>query len=349
MKDIARDLGVSVVTVSKVLRNHSDIGEETRQKVLKRMKELNYRPNLAARALVTGRTSMMGLVVPDLVHPFFGEIAKALSRVIRKKGYTLVISSSEKEPELERQAIEQLLARRVDALVIGSAQWTIESFRRIEEQETPFVLIDRSFVGFPANFVGVDDVEIGAIATEHLVDEGCRRIAHIRGPEISTASGRLQGYQRVLAKHGLSMPTAYLVGKPVGEPAEVGGYKAMQKLLQLNPRPDAVFCYNDSTAVGAMRSILDAGLKIPGDIALVGCGNLHYSQSLYVPLTSVDQNSPAIGERAAKLALSLIESKTPLRPKTILLKPKLMIRASSSKTATHTPGRTASAPSLVAP
>ena len=122
MKDIARDLGVSVVTVSKVLRNHSDIGEETRERVLKRMKELNYRPNLAARALVTGHSLTMGLVVPDLVHPFFAEVAKGISRTLRKKGYSLLISSSEEDAELEQQEIEQLLARRVDALVVASAQ-----------------------------------------------------------------------------------------------------------------------------------------------------------------------------------------------------------------------------------
>src|ERR1039457_303229 len=183
MKDIARDLGVSVVTVSKVLRNHEDISEQTRQRVLKRMKELDYEPNLAARALVTGRTLTIGLVVPDLVHPFFSEVAKGLSSVLRKKGYSLLISSSEENPELEREEINRLLARRVDALIIASAQWTVESFRRIEERNRPYVLIDRRFAGLPANFVGVDDEEVGILATEHLISVGCRRIAHICGSD----------------------------------------------------------------------------------------------------------------------------------------------------------------------
>src|SRR5215469_4107295 len=125
MKDIARDLGVSVVTVSKVLRNHSDIGPETRERVLRRIKELKYRPNLAARALVTGRTHSVGLIVPDLVHPFFADIAKALSGVLRGRRYGLLISSSEEDPALERDEIDQLLARRVDALIIASAQRTV--------------------------------------------------------------------------------------------------------------------------------------------------------------------------------------------------------------------------------
>src|SRR5689334_14454195 len=154
MKDIARDLGVSVVTVSKVLRHHSDIGEETRERVLKRMKELNYRPNLAARTPVTGRSLSMGLVVPDLVHPFFAAVAKGLSRELRKKGYSLLIASSEEDAELEQQEIEQLLARRVDAMVVAATRGSGDALRLIEEQKTPYVLIDRQFARVDANFVG---------------------------------------------------------------------------------------------------------------------------------------------------------------------------------------------------
>jgi len=332
MKDIARDLGVSVVTVSKVLRGHSDISPETRERVLRRMKELNYRPNLAARALVTGRTCMIGLVVPDLVHAFFAEVAKGLSRVLRKKGYSLVISSSEEDPELEQQEIDQLLARRVDALVIASTQWTVESFRRIEEQKTPYVLIDRRFVGLVANFVGVDDEQVGMLATEHLIQVGCQRIAHIRGPEISTALGRLEGYRRALAQHGLSVLPGYLVAGKTGDDAsDVSGYHAMRQLLRLEPRPDGVFCYNDPTAMGGLKAILEAGLRIPDDVAVIGCGNLKYAELLRVPLSSIDQDSTLIGERAAKLALSLVEAKSPVRPRTILLEPRLVARQSTAR------------------
>src|ERR1041385_7234418 len=133
LKDIAEDLNVSVVTVSKVLRKHRDIGPETRNRVLQLMKELNYRPNLAARALVTGRTHAIGLVVPDLVHPFFGQVAKALAGILRGKGYSLVLSSSDDDPELEQEEIDQLLARRVDVLVVASAQRDSQNFRHIVE------------------------------------------------------------------------------------------------------------------------------------------------------------------------------------------------------------------------
>jgi LacI family transcriptional regulator, galactose operon repressor len=334
MKDIARDLGVSVVTVSKVLRNHSDISEETRQRVLKRMKELNYQPNLAARALVTGRTFTIGLIVPDLTHPFFSEIARALSQYLRKKGYGLIISSSEEDPELEQQEIESLLARRVDALIIASAQWTVESFRRIEEQKTPYVLIDRQFVGLAANFVGVDDFVVGSIATEHLIEVGCRRIAHIRGPEVSTALGRLEGYRQTLIRHGLPALPAKISQVGSGDDrGDLTGYRAMKKLLESNPRPDGVFCYNDPTAMGALKAIIEAGLRVPEDVAVVGCCNVLYADFLRVPLTSVDQDNTAIGERAAKLALSLVDSKTPQRPRTLLLEPKIVVRESTQRVA----------------
>jgi LacI family transcriptional regulator len=332
MKDIARELGVSVVTVSKVIRNHADIGEETRQRVLKRVKELNYQPNPAARALVTGKTYTAGLIVPDLVHPFFAEVATGLSNALRRKSYSLLISSSQGDPELERQEIKRLLNRRLDALVVASAQWTVESFRRIEEQKVPYILIDRAFLGMPANFVGVDDVKVGRIATEHLIEVGCRRIAHIRGAATSTAIGRLEGYNQALSKHDQTPFRGYVI---TGRSADVGswssGYEAMKKLLALNPPPDGVFCYNDPIAIGGIDAILDAGLRVPHDVAVVGCGNLHFDKSLRVPLSSVDQQSVVIGERAAKLALSLIEAKTPPQPKSIMLEPTLIARESTRR------------------
>src|SRR5437763_14574988 len=167
MKDIARDLGVSVITISKVLRNHPDIGDETRQRVLARVKELDYQPNLAARSLVAGRTYLVGFVVPDLLHPFFAEIAKSLSDVLRGSGYYLIISSSEEDPDLEEQEINQLLARRLDILIIASCRSTVDLFFRIEKQKTPYVLIDRGLPACTATIVGVDDEAVGMLTRNY--------------------------------------------------------------------------------------------------------------------------------------------------------------------------------------
>lgn len=331
LKDIARDLGVSVVTVSKVLRNHSDISLETRRRVLKRMKELNYRPNLAARALITGRTHTVGLVVPDLLHPFFGQVAKAISGVLREKEYGLLISSSEDDPALESREVDQLLARGVDALIVASTQWSVQSFRLIEEHKTPYVLVDRSFAGLTANFVGVDDVAGGLLATEHLLAQGCRRVAHIRGPDVSTAVGRLEGYRSALMRAGLVPLREHIVSVGVSgdDRGDARGHDAANRLLAADPMPDGIFCYNDPVALGVMRAILERGLRIPDDIAIVGCGNLPYADVLRVPLSSIDQNSTAIGEGAGRRALALIAAEGPQRPEAIVVKPTLVVRASS--------------------
>jgi LacI family transcriptional regulator len=331
LKDIARDLNLSVVTISKVLRDHPDISAETRDRVLKRMKELNYRPNLAARSLVTGRSYAIGLIVPDLVHPFFGQIARSLSGVLRAKGYSLVLASSGEDPELERQEIEQLLARRVDVLVVASAQRGDESFRRLGEQKAPYILIDRRFPGLPAHFVGSDDLAVGRIAAEHLIEIGCRVPAHIGGTQVSPAVGRSGGFRSALEEHGVAIPPDYIIMREhVDDAADQTGYEAMKRLIRLKPRPDGVFCYNDPTAMGAMKAALEAGLKIPDDIAVVGCGNVAYADFLRVPLTSVDQQSEVIGERAGKLALSLLDQ-DPARYRRIILKPTLVRRASTAR------------------
>jgi LacI family transcriptional regulator len=331
MKDIAEELGVSVVTISKVLRDHPDIGTETRRRVLKRMRELNYQPNLAARSLVTGRTWTLGLVVPDLLHPFFADIAKAISSETRRHGYSLFISSSDEDPELEVQEIKQMLARRVDVIMVASAQWSVECFRLIEEEKTPYILIDRRFQGLDANFVGVDDEAVGSLATSHLIEQGCKRVAHIRGPEVSTAVGRLEGYKQALAAYNLTPLPGHIVslGTSGDHRGEKGGYKAAKRMLAEDPRPDGIFCFNDPSALGAMRAILDAGLRIPQDVAVVGCGNLSYSDFLRVPLTSVDQGSESIGKYAADLALNIARKKVPVTPKTELITPRIVVRASS--------------------
>ena len=332
MKSIARDLGVSVVTVSKVLRNHQDISEVTRKRILDRIKELKYTPNFAARSLVTGRTYLVGLVVPDLLHPFFAQIATSLSGVLLKKGYCLTISTSEEDPDLEERELDRLLGRRLDALVIAASCTTPAIFKRIEKHGMPFILIDRRFSDLDANYVGVDDKVVGMLATEHLIEVGCKRIAHLRGPENSPGTGRLEGYLATLSKHHIRVPPDYVSAqRKVDVHSRESGVELMRLLLALKPRPDGVFCYNDPMAIGAIHEILEAGLRIPEDIAVIGSGNLHYDSELRVALSSIDQQTELTGERAGRLALSLLESKAKPRNRTIILQPQLVVRASTDR------------------
>lgn len=329
LKDIARDLGISTVTVSKVLRGNHDISEKTRARVLKRMQELNYKPNMLARGLASGRTYTVGLVVPDLVHPFFAEFAKALAGTLREAQMALLLASSEENPDLEQQEIRTLLARNVDVLLIASCQSQLKSFYELGDEKTPFLLVDRNFPYLSAHFVGSDDYEIGRIATEHLIAAGRRRIAHIGGRIMSPSVERLRGYRDALRRHELDSPEERIVTRErVEELGDEAGYQAMLELLKLRDRPDAVYCYNDLTAIGAMEAARSAGLSVPNDVAFVGTGNLRYAKYLRVPLTSIDQQPEVLGARTGELALKIME--TPELPSaTVLLPPRLVVRQSS--------------------
>ena len=327
MKDVARDLNVSVVTVSKALRDQNDISVATKRRILKRARELNYQPNWIARSLVSGRTHSIGLVVPDLMYSFFAEVAKGLSEKLRPSRYQVIISISEENPKLECDEIDLLLARRVDGLVLASAQPPTSPglFRAIEERKVPYVLIDRKILGVNANYVGVDDERVGEMATEHLIECGCRTIAHISGPRIATAAGRLNGYHRALERHHRALSSSLVVR---GGSDDDNGYRAMRRLLTLKRPPDGVFCFNDPVAAGAIKAVLEMGLKVPQDVALVGVGNVHYSDQLRVPLSTVDQNSSQVGRNAAELLLRLIEKRA-RGTRAILLPPHLIVRDSS--------------------
>jgi LacI family transcriptional regulator, galactose operon repressor len=335
LKDIADELGVSVVTVSRALRDRPDIAKDTKERILDRIKRLNYRPNLTARSLVTGRSSLIGLVVPDLIHPFFAEIAKGLSATLREKNYFVLVSSSESDPQLEQDEIEHMLAHHLDCFVVASCQKDTQSLRKIGEAGVPLVLIDRSFPGFACNFVGVDDHKVGELAVEHLIAQGCKRIAHIRGPATNVGNQRAAGCKETLLKHGLTAPNHYIVacGEASDSDGETRGRKAMEQVLALKPRPDGLFCFNDTLAIGAMVRAIEAGLRIPQDLAIVGCGNFHYSGKLRVPLSSVDQRSREIGERAARMIIRLLEkpsAKPSARPRSSIIEPELVVRASSN-------------------
>jgi LacI family transcriptional regulator len=330
LQDIARELNVSVVTVSKVLRNKGRISTATRNRVLRRAKELNYQANWVARSLVTRRTYTIGLLLPDFTHPFFGEVAKAVAETFRPHGYHVIISYFEEDPVLERNEAESLLARQVDGLIVASAQplENGELFEGIRRRKVPFVLIDRPVAGVQASFVGVDNEAIGKLATNHLIARGCRRIAHLRGPRISIAEARLEGYRRALEKHKLPALPQHVVEAGYDDNT---GCEGMRRLLHTDPIPDGVFGYNDPVAIGALRAIFEAGLNVPHDVAVVGAGNVHYSDVLSVPLSTVDQGTGQIGKQAAELLLKQIEAKRKVRPRKILIAPKLIARESTRR------------------
>ena len=274
---------------------------------------------------------IVGLVVPDLLDSHYAEVAKAVARVLRPEGYMVLLSNSEGDAACERQALELLLAcPQVEGLILASAQAAPELglFRRMEKRGLACVLIDRRLPGLEAPFVGADDVGIGVAATEHLIARRCRHIAHIQGPENSSGLARLNGYTTALARHGLRSSPGYVAP---GGADDCAGYRAMRGLLEVNPRLDGVVCFNDAVAVGAIKAILAAGLDVPLDLEVIGAGNLHYSDVLRVPLSTIDLNSEQIGEHAASLLLRRLRSSELLPQEEILVPFELIPRESSRR------------------
>ena len=330
LQDIADELGISKVTVSKVLRGSPDVGRETRERVKKRMRELDYQPNYQARALAGGKTYSIGLIVPDLVHPFFAEVAKGLGSGVRESGRVLLLGSSEEDPVIERQQINALAQRGVDALLIASCQPRLQPIKAPGKKQLPLILVDRNFAAAKLPYVGSDHYRVGEIAMEHLVQIGRKRIAHIGSDAASTGRERLRAFHDTMQSNRLRIPEAFVVIRERFEEAgDRAGYEAMRHLLTFKRPPDAVFCYNDVTAIGAMAATLAVGLRIPEDIAFVGCGNFRYADYLGVPLTSVDQAAQAVGAAAGALALELLGPAAPRGRSSILLEPTLIVRRSS--------------------
>jgi LacI family transcriptional regulator, galactose operon repressor len=327
MKDIADDLGVSIVTVSRAFRNFPDIADATKASILERAKELNYRPNLMARSLVTGRSSLIGLIVPDLINPFFSEVAKSLSAVLRRKNYFVMLSSSENDPQLEREEIDHMLAHRLDCFVVASCQGNTDTLKQIVDSGVPLVLLDRNLKNVSCNSVRVDDYRAGELAAQHLLEQGFRHIAHIRG----SATEATNGYLDTIRRNGLHVREDYVIFAEDNSDSngETLGRRAMEEMLGLFPRPDAVFCYNDVVAIGAMERAFEAGLRVPADMAFVGCGSFHYSDKLRVPLSSIDQKPKLMGESAAKMVYSILAKPSTTRLRSVVLEPELVVRESS--------------------
>ena len=328
MKRIARELGVSVTTISKVLNHHLDIGESTRRRVLARVEELGYRPNAVARSLTLRRTHTLGVVIPDLMHSFFVEIVAGLEAIVSERRYGLLLCASGEDAQKERTELEMLRARQVDGIVLASANATGNTalLRDLSRLGTALVMIDRDdHPRVRCHRVLTDDVEVGRLATGHLISKGRQRIAHIAGPPIVHARRRADGYRQALAKAGLMASDDLIVD---GGFMEADGFRAMQELLERRGRVDAVFAVNDPAAIGAMKAIWQAGLRVPDDVAVVGAGDVAYSDLIRVPLTTVRLSKRDLGRRAAELILDQIDGDDEVQPQRVIVPPEIVVRES---------------------
>jgi len=332
MKRIAGELGVSITTVSKVLNNREDIGDETRARVLAKVEELGYQPNAVARSLTLRRTHTLGVVIPDLMHSFFVEIVAGLESVASRRGYGILLCSSSEDPEKERQELEMLRQRQVDGVVLGSANASgnTDLLQRLTTLGMGLVMIDRDdHPDVRCDRVLTDDEEVGRLATAHLIAQGRRTIGHITGTSVVHARRRADGYRKALKASGIKSKVERMVR---GGFKQADGYRGMTRLLSLKPRVDAVFAANDPSAIGAMMAIWDAGLRVPEDIAVVGAGDIALGDMLRVPLTTISWSREDVGKAAASLLLDRVEaspSGKPLVPRRVIIPPQLVVRRSS--------------------
>jgi LacI family transcriptional regulator len=331
MKRIAGELGVSITTVSKVLNNRDDIGDATRARVLAKVAELGYQPNAVARSLTLRRTRTLGVVIPDLMHSFFVEIVAGLEAAASARGYGLLLCSSNEDPAKERQELDMLRQRQVDGIVLGSASASgnTDLLQHIASLGIGLVMIDRDdHADVACDRVVTDDHEVGRLATAHLLSQGRKAVAHITGTQVLHARRRADGYRAALKAAGFKIRPEWLAR---GGFKEADGYKGMQTLLSLRPRIDAVFAANDPAAIGAMKAVWDAGLDVPGDVAVIGAGDIAMGDMLRVPLSTVSWSREDQGRAAAQLLLDRIDGggRDRRRPQRIVIPPRLVVRRSS--------------------
>jgi LacI family transcriptional regulator len=326
LADIARELGVSKMTVSRAINNHPEISSDTRARVLETARRMNYRPNQYARALTTNRSYLLGVVVPDLMHSYFAEICRGIEVVAKPLGYQNLICSTDENALNEEVEIGALLPR-TDGLILASSASSegTKFLRRINREGAKIVLIDRQLEGLRCPTVTTDDVKVGLLATEHLISLGHRRVGHLQGTVASTAALRFEGYKQALRKHRLALDQSIV--RECGF-TERDGYEAMSGWLREGSVPDAIFAANDPAAIGAMTAIAEAGLKIPEDVAVVGGGNIHYGDMLRIPLTTVAWSTAEMGQAAGRLLIDLVEGKKGRKDQHVIVEPELVVRES---------------------
>lgn len=335
IKDIARELGISPSTVSRALKDHADISKETKKAVVDLAEKLNYQPNIVALNLRSQKTNTIGVVIPELVHFFFSTVISGIEDVAYDAGYNVILAQSNESLERERTDLKALFNSRVDGMLISISRETTQydHIEGILAKGVPIVFYDRMYPNSVTSNVIVDDYIGSKEAVNHLIEQGCKRIAHLQSsPKLKIAEDRLRGHLDALTENKLAFPKEYLEQCPTGTLED--GFYAMSNLLALKNPPDAVFANNDVLAMGAMKAIKKAGLKIPSDIAVVGFSNWFYSSMVEPALSSVDQPGFLMGQEAARMLINQIETKEKnedaiIVPETKVLKTKLIVRESS--------------------
>jgi DNA-binding LacI/PurR family transcriptional regulator len=330
LKDLAAELGVSVSTISRGLKNHPDISPELTKRIQKLAKERSYSPNPLAMGLLRQQTKMIGVIVPDIVTHFFASIISGIESVAKEKGYFIVISSSAESYTKEVESVENLLKTRVEGLIVCLSQETKEftHFERLVKNEIPLVFFDRICETLQVPAVTVDGIIAVKNIIRHFKENGNKRIAYISGPNhLNISKNRKEGYLKGLKECGLEFHAELLVECNLSADEAAA---ATRRLLSIENKPDAIFGINDTIAFAAMKEIKKQGLKIPDDIALVGFTDEFHSTVVEPALTSVTHPTFQMGQEAARLFFQWVEKGASFADQ-VVLPTELVIRKSSVK------------------
>src|SRR3990172_2285758 len=305
--DIAKKLGVSPSTVSRALSDHPDIKNETKLQVRKLADELSYTPNTIARSLKSSRSTIIGVIVPEIKHDFFSSAISGIEDVAYQSGYTIILCQSNESFEREVVNTNMLMHQRVAGVIVSISQNTKsgDHFQDMLKRRIPLVFFDRVCEDVVASKVVIDEYKSSFDAVNYLVGRGYKKIAHLAGPkELGICIKRWTGYVDALKQAQLPLLNEYV---RYGGLHEQDGYSSMDSLLKEKIVPDAVFAVNDPVAIGAFQRIKEAGLKIPDDVAIMGFSNNRITSLVDPQLTTVDQPSFEMGRRSAEMLIKMIE------------------------------------------
>ncbi|NPV52238.1 MAG: LacI family DNA-binding transcriptional regulator [Firmicutes bacterium] len=329
IKDVAREAGVSIATVSHVLNNTTLVSEKTAQKVLAAIKKVNYHPNSVARSLVTKVTMTLGIIISNITNPFYPEVVHSISRAAAKNGYDIILTSTNNDEEGIAQSVRTLCKRKVDGVIILASKFDDNLISQLTEQGMEVVVYDRNIPTLPVDSVEID-YEFGiSQAIQYLKDLGHTRIGYIGGaPDWLTAQKRLIAFQNAMSRYGLKIDERLIVAK---DWTLRGGFQAMNTMLRIKSRPTAIVACNDIVAVGALKSIRRKGLKCPEDISVVGIDDIVLASLITPALTTIALPRNQIGEVATKMVIKRLRHKGPhsQKPYTVIFRPNLVIRDST--------------------
>ncbi|MDQ6669350.1 MAG: LacI family transcriptional regulator [Chloroflexota bacterium] len=329
VRDVAQRAAVSTSTVSHVLNRTRFVSEEVQARVLAAMRELDYEPNAAARMLTLKRSNAIGLIVSDIRNPFFASVARGVEDVAQEHGYTVVLCNSDEDVTKETACLKALRTRQVDGVLLASAGVADAYVTRLVHAGFPIVLVDRELPDLGISAVLLDNEGGAHSAVTHLIAHGHTRIGMISGrPSISTTTERVAGYQRALLDGGVFVDPRLVVS---GESTSEGGAQAADVLLDLQPRPTAIFSGNNLMSIGAVQAIVSRGLYVPDDVAMVGFDDFPFpwSDAFRPHLTTVAQPTYQLGRRAAQVLVDRLRGPRSHPVERVVLEGKLLIRESS--------------------